>query len=98
MAIPQVEIWVAYKDVKGFPRKEFSLLLPPGRGGKRIKPGCIPGAFNFPTVYIQWHKRQLTGVTVHLVTYTETYLTDEQVDDLVMTTLSLYKKGWLLGS
>ena len=77
------EIWVVYRDVEDFPRKQFEIISP--SGGLVIKPMILPGAFGYPDTHISVRVGMSgdAATVINLITYTEYKLTEAEVSDLI---------------
>jgi hypothetical protein len=75
-----MEYWIVYRDVTGFPRKQFEKIDAPKAGDKVIKDMVMPGMFDYPSMYIRSRRVPfIGGDVVNLITYTEKELSREEV-------------------
>lgn len=81
------EIWVTYRDVADYPRKQFEVMAPPPAEALTVKNQKIPGEFGYPDMYIAWHHQNIKGSMVHLVTYTEHKLRQSEINNLLRLAL-----------
>jgi len=79
------EIWIVYRDVEDFPRKQFEILPPPQPGQVVVKPTILPGAFGYPDMHISVRVGMSgdASTVINLITYTEHKLTEPEVSDLI---------------
>jgi hypothetical protein len=77
------EYYIVWHDVEDYePRRTFELItVPPQKLSAEDK--AVPSMAGFKTIYIRWHRRQLSEDQVYLVTYTHQQLTDQEVEDLL---------------
>lgn len=83
-----MELWTVYRDVMGFPRKQFEILPTPKAGDLLIKDMVMPGMFDVPTMYVRRHRVEMGEDVVNLVTYTEIELEDDDVQALAKEALA----------
>lgn len=78
------DYWLAYRALTDpeMP-KGFEILPAPKPDQKMIKPGILPGGFGHPDMYIAWHHGRIEGDLVHLVTYTESKVTQKRSQALL---------------
>jgi hypothetical protein len=75
-------LWVAYHNIKDYPRQQFEVLSPPPPGRGRIKDD-ITSELGYKDVHVKWHTGTIQGVKINLVTYTETPVNEEEVKRLL---------------
>jgi hypothetical protein len=84
--VPPVKktLWVAYHDIKDYPRQQFEVLSPPPPRGVKIKDkDGTTSELGYKDVHVKWHTGVIQGVKINLVTYTETPVNEEEVKRLL---------------
>jgi len=78
----QQQVWIVYRDVEDFPRKQFEVMPPPA-GGLVIKPMVLPGAFGYPDTHIRVRVGMIESTVINLIAYTELKLREAEVVALI---------------
>jgi hypothetical protein len=86
-------IWLAYRDVADYPRKSFERLAPPPTGAQLIKSQVIPGLHGYKDMHVNWHEATTRGgVTIRLVTYTESPLSEKEHQEIIEAAFKFARK------
>lgn len=86
------DLWITYRDVEAYPRKQFEIMDPPPEAAMLVKPGVLPGAFGYPDLHIAWHVADVHGVTIHLCTYTEQAVSQKEAGRLLLAAYRFAKE------
>jgi hypothetical protein len=92
-ALARVDCYVLYQDIEDRPRQVFTRMTPPKPGIRQVEAQVVPDWVGEEPVYIRWHRRELGGIYLHLLTYTHAELKTDEIEELVAQAYSFIQEG-----